>query len=92
MLRALLALVRSRRRIEHVPTLMRVRAMAHFNGREPSSHLLDPAVNFVPERPLGGGDLRGGGTPCASRVNTPAVAGGSSWFRCPTRARSACSA
>jgi hypothetical protein len=53
-LRALVELVRARRRIEHVPTLMQVRAMAHFDGREPSSYLLDPKVNYVPELPLGG--------------------------------------
>ena len=40
--------------MEHVPTLMQVRAMAHFDGREPRSYLLDPAVNHVPELPLGG--------------------------------------
>jgi hypothetical protein len=39
-----------------VPTLMQVRAMAHFDGREPRSYLLDPKVNFVPELPLGGVD------------------------------------
>jgi hypothetical protein len=43
MLRALFGLVRSRRQIEQVPTLMQVRAIAHFNGREPSSYLLDRA-------------------------------------------------
>ena len=30
--------------------------MAHFDGREPCSYLLDPTVNFVPELPLGGED------------------------------------
>ena len=35
---------------------MQVRALAHFDGREPCSYLLDPAVNFVPELPLGGED------------------------------------
>ena len=39
--------------MEHVPTCMQVRAMAHFDGRDPSSCLLDPKVNFVPELPLG---------------------------------------
>ena len=58
-LRALGRLVRARRRIEHVPTLMQVRAMAHFDGREPSSYLLDPAVNYVPELPLGDEDPLG---------------------------------
>jgi len=50
-LRALGRLARARRRMKHVPTRMQVRAMAHFDGREPSSYLLDPAVNFVPELP-----------------------------------------
>ena len=35
---------------------MQVRAMAHFDGREPCSYLLDPEVNYVPELPLGGED------------------------------------
>ncbi len=55
-LRAAVQLVRSWRRLAHVPTLMQVRAMAHFDGREPCSYLLDPAVNYVPELPLGGED------------------------------------
>ena len=54
--RALLELARSRRRLAHMPTLMQVRAMALFGGREPSSYLLDPTVNYVPELPLGGED------------------------------------
>jgi hypothetical protein len=58
-LRALGRLARARRRIEHVPTRMQVRAMAHFDGREPSSYLLDPRVNFVPELPLGDEDPLG---------------------------------
>ena len=58
-LRALGRLARARRRIEHVPTRMQVRAMAHFDGREPSSYLLDPAVNFVPELLLGDEDPLG---------------------------------
>jgi hypothetical protein len=58
-LRAAVQLVRSRRRLAHVPTLMQVRAMAHFDGREPCSYLLDPAVNYVPELPLGGEDPLG---------------------------------
>jgi hypothetical protein len=57
--RAVARLVRSRRRLEHLPTLMQVRALAHFDGREPSSYLLDPAVNHVPELPLGGKDPLG---------------------------------
>ena len=59
MFRALVELVRSRRRLAHVPTLMQVRALAHFDGREPSSYLLDPTVNYVPELPLGGEDPLG---------------------------------
>ena len=89
-LRALGRLARARGRMEHVPTRMQVRAMAHFDGREPSSYLLDPAVNFVPELPLGDG-IRSAGTRCASPVNKPEAGGGSSWWRCPTAARSTCS-
>jgi len=33
---------------------MQVRALASFDGREPSSYLLDPAVNDVPEVSFGG--------------------------------------
>jgi hypothetical protein len=58
-LRAVVQLVRSHRRLAHVPTVMQVRAMAHFDGREPRSYLLDPAVNYVPELPLGGEDPTG---------------------------------
>ena len=47
--RAIVRLARARRRLEHVPTLGQVRAMAWFDGREPCSYLLDRAVNFVPE-------------------------------------------
>ncbi len=54
--RALVELARSHRRLAHVPTLMQVRALAHFDGREPCSYLLDPAVNYVPELPLGAKD------------------------------------
>ena len=53
-LRAVVQLVRSWRRLAHVPTVRQVRAMAHFDGREPCSYLLDPKVNYVPELPLGG--------------------------------------
>ncbi len=59
MFRALVELVHSRRRLAHVPTLMQVRALAHFDGREPSSYVLDPTVNLVPELPLGGEDPLG---------------------------------
>ena len=58
-LRAVVQLVRSWRRLAHVPTVMQIRAMAHFDGREPCSYLLDPAVNYVPELPLGGEDPTG---------------------------------
>jgi hypothetical protein len=58
-LRALGRLARARGRVKHVPTRMQVRAMAHFDGREPSSYLLDPKVNFVPELPLGDADPLG---------------------------------
>ncbi|MFZ0972735.1 MAG: hypothetical protein WAN22_10960 [Solirubrobacteraceae bacterium] len=47
--RALVRLARAHRRLEHVPTLGQVRAMAYFDGREPCSYLLDRRVNFVPE-------------------------------------------
>lgn len=57
--RALVELARSRRRLAHVPTRMQVRALAHFDGREPCSYLLDPTVNYVPELPLGGEDPLG---------------------------------
>ena len=33
--------------------------MAYFHGREPSSYPLDPAVDFVPELPLGDEDPLG---------------------------------
>ena len=42
--------------LDHLATAMQVRALAHFDGREPSSYLLDPRVNYVPELPLGGED------------------------------------
>jgi hypothetical protein len=58
-LRALVELAQSRRRLAHVPTVMQVRALAHFDGREPSSYVLDPAVNLLPELPLGGEDPLG---------------------------------
>jgi len=47
--RAVVRLARAHRRLEHVPTLGQVRAMAWFDGREPCSYLLDRTVNFVPE-------------------------------------------
>jgi hypothetical protein len=57
--RALVELARSRQRLQHVPTRMQLRALARFDGREPGSYLLDPAVNFVPELPAGGEDPLG---------------------------------
>ena len=55
-LRAVVQLARSWRQLSHVPTVMQVRALAHFDGREPCSYLLDPKVNYVPELPLGDED------------------------------------
>ena len=46
---AIARLARERRRLAHRPTIAQVRSMARFDGREPSSYLLDPRVNFVPE-------------------------------------------
>jgi hypothetical protein len=57
--RAVVELARSHRRLAHVPTRMQVRALAHFDRRKPCSYLLDPAVNYVPELPLGGEDPLG---------------------------------
>jgi hypothetical protein len=47
--RAIVRLARAHRRLEHVPTLGQVQAMAWFDGRQPCSYLLDRGVNFVPE-------------------------------------------
>ena len=47
--RAIVRLARAHRRLEHVPTLGQVQAMAWFDGREPCSYLLDRERNFVPE-------------------------------------------
>ena len=49
MARAIVRLIRDRRRLRHLPTLGQVRAMARLDGREPVSYLLDPEHNFVPE-------------------------------------------
>jgi hypothetical protein len=49
MARAIVRLVRAGSRIEHLPTLGQVRAMARCDGVEPCSYLLDRTVNFVPE-------------------------------------------
>jgi hypothetical protein len=47
--RTLVRLARAYRRLEHLPTMGQVRAMAWFDGQDPCSYLLDRAVNFVPE-------------------------------------------
>lgn len=47
--RAIVRLALAHRRLDHVPTLGQVQAMAWFDGREPCSYLLDRTVNFVPE-------------------------------------------
>jgi hypothetical protein len=57
--RALVELARSRRSLAHVPTLMQVRAMAHFDGREPRSYPIDEAGDVLAEMPVGGEDPRG---------------------------------
>ena len=77
-LRAVAQLVLSWRRLAHLPTLMQVRAMADFDGREPCSYLLDPAVNYVPELSLGGEDPLGRHALCFTGRH-PERGGGSSW-------------
>ena len=57
---------------------MQVRALAHFDGREPCSYLLDPTVNYVPELPLGGEDPLGRHALCFTG-DTRTAGGGSSW-------------
>ncbi|HTX09782.1 MAG TPA: hypothetical protein VME22_14270 [Solirubrobacteraceae bacterium] len=47
--RAIVRLALAHRRLDHVPTLGQVKAMAWFDGREPCSYLLDRTVNFVPD-------------------------------------------
>ncbi len=42
-------LAANRRRLHHRPTRGQVRTMARWDGREPCSYLLDPAVNFIPD-------------------------------------------
>ena len=56
MARAITRLAQARHRVEHVPTVEQIRAMAWFDGREPCSYLLDPEQNLVPELPVGGKD------------------------------------
>jgi hypothetical protein len=46
--RAVVRLARHRRRLRHRPTLAQVQMMIRFDGREPCSYELDPAVNFMP--------------------------------------------
>ena len=58
-LQAVTRLARAWRRLSHMPTSMQVRALAHFDGHDPCSYLLDPAVNYVPELLLGGEDPLG---------------------------------
>jgi hypothetical protein len=48
-----------------------------------------PAVNFVPELPLGDEDPMG--RPPGLPVKMPTAEGVSRWWRCPTAARSTCS-
>jgi hypothetical protein len=62
---ALGRLWRARARLRHRPTLRQVRWMAGFDGRDPSSYLLDRSVNYIPamlpdrmERQLGRHGLR----------------------------------
>lgn len=57
--RALAELTRSRRSLAHLPTLMQVRAMAHFEGREPRSYPIDESGDVLADMPLGGEDTRG---------------------------------
>jgi hypothetical protein len=59
MVRVLAELVRSRRSLAHVPTAMQVRALAHFEGREPRSYPIDEAGDVLAEMPLGGEDPGG---------------------------------
>jgi hypothetical protein len=47
--RAVVGLARNRRRLQYRPTLAQVQMMVRFDGREPCSYVLDPAVNFMPE-------------------------------------------
>jgi hypothetical protein len=46
---AVIELAHHRRRLRHRPTLAQLWMMIHFDGREPCSYELDPAVNFVPD-------------------------------------------
>jgi len=47
--RVLVRLARARRRLNRIPTPGQIKAMAWFGGHRPSSYLLDPELNFVPE-------------------------------------------
>jgi hypothetical protein len=46
--RAVVELARNRRRLQYRPTLAQIYVMVRFDGREPCSYVLDPAVNFMP--------------------------------------------
>jgi hypothetical protein len=48
LVRAVIELMRERRRLTHVPTRAQLRAMAGFEGRAPRTYRLDPAVNWLP--------------------------------------------
>lgn len=74
---ALHRLWRGRSRLRHRPTLNQVRWMAGFDGREPSSYLLDRSVNYIPEmlpdqmaRQLGRHGLRLTGVELGETVET----------------------
>jgi hypothetical protein len=51
--RAMLELARHHRRLTHRPTRAQVRDLARWNGREPSSYLLDPMNGELPEPAFG---------------------------------------
>ena len=76
--RAIARLARSRRRLAHLPTVMQVRTMSYFDGHEPCSYLLDPAVNFVPDS-RSGVRTRSAARRCASPVAIRRAGGRSSW-------------
>jgi hypothetical protein len=47
--RVAVELARERRRLEHVPSLAQLEAMARLGGSRPCSYRLDAAVNWLPE-------------------------------------------
>lgn len=74
--RAVMELARHRHRVRHRPTRAQLWMMIRFDGREPCSYELDPAVNFVPEVvPVGFPSGRNGlcfvHGPCAELVVAP---------------------